>query len=186
VGRDEANRILQERTITGVWRVRCFAPSRKDEVWRYVGTNGKVFRQDLVLDEKGPAQPTPPKRKLAETHASSHGVNLARYKLVDSSSEKHDQRTDHSFVWQDESFRVGEARARISVDILGSSHPASALHQTPRTVAARLSQAAPSRAHSPGRDGRLCFPVDRRISPPSAAVALSSQPLSSLRCWQSS
>jgi membrane protease YdiL (CAAX protease family) len=122
VGRAKANRILEEQTITGVWRVRYFAPSRKDEVWRYVGTNGKVFRQDLVLDEKGPGAnlAAAEARKLAETHAASQGVNLARYKLVDSSSEKHDQRTDHSFVWEDETFRVGEARARISVDILGS------------------------------------------------------------------
>ena len=122
VGRAEADRILRERTIVGVWRIRHFAPSRKNEVSRYVDGAGRVFRQDLVLDEKdpGPALESAEALKIAESHVAGQGVDLKRYKIVDSSSEKRDHRTDHSFVWEDEAFRVGEARARVSVEVLGS------------------------------------------------------------------
>ena len=123
VGREKADRILQERTVTGVWRVRHFAPGRKNEVWSYVDGAGKAFRQDLVLDEKaaGAMLPEAEARQVAEKHvADAQGINLAGYKLVDSSSEKRVARTDHNFVWEDDSFRVGEAKARISVEILGS------------------------------------------------------------------
>jgi hypothetical protein len=122
VGRAEADRVLRDRTITGVWRVRHFAPSRKNEVWRYVNGPGKVFRQDLVLDENDPGGNLTPDeaRKVAEEHVVSQGVNLAAYKLVDTSSEKRAHRTDYSFVWEDDSFRAGEARARVSVEVLGS------------------------------------------------------------------
>lgn len=122
VGRTEANRILERRTITGVWRVRDFQPQRKNEVSRYVNGAGKLFREDLVLDENEPGAnlAADEARRIAEEHVTGQGVSLAHYKLVDSSSEKHDHRTDHSFVWEDEGFRVGEARARVSVEVLGS------------------------------------------------------------------
>ncbi len=122
VGAGEANRIIRERTVTGVWRVRQFTPSQKNEAYRYVDNAGKLFRSDYVLDEKeaGENLRAEAARRLAEAHVAGQGVDLARYKLVDSSTEKRDRRTDHGFVWEDESFRAGEARARISVDLLGS------------------------------------------------------------------
>jgi hypothetical protein len=60
-------------------------------------------------------------RQAAEAYlAARQGIPLDRYRLVDSSSDRKDQRTDHGFVWEDTAFRLGEARARISIDVQGN------------------------------------------------------------------
>src|SRR5512144_2532788 len=59
-------------------------------------------------------------RTIAERYlAGEGGVPVNRYRLADSQSEKKDKRAEHSFVLEDPCFRLGEAKARVSVDVLG-------------------------------------------------------------------
>ncbi|MCC6538083.1 MAG: CPBP family intramembrane metalloprotease, partial [Bryobacterales bacterium] len=123
VGAAEANRILRDRTASAVWRIRTFAPGRKDEVLDYVGAGGKHFRRDLILDEKAPGEGLTPEeaRAVAEKYLTeTQGIRLEQYELADAATEKRDARTDHRFVWEDRTFRAGEARARLSLEVLGN------------------------------------------------------------------
>ncbi|MBM3797311.1 MAG: CPBP family intramembrane metalloprotease, partial [Acidobacteria bacterium] len=123
VGPAEANRILRDRTTTAVWRIRTFAPERKNETLDFVGAGGKHFRRDLILDEKAPGEnlTQAQARALAEKYlVETHAIRLDQYQLADAATEKREARTDHTFVWEDRTFRAGEARARLSLDILGN------------------------------------------------------------------
>jgi hypothetical protein len=122
VGHAEANRILAERTRIGVWRIRHFKPQSKTERYVFADARGRVFRRDLVLEEKAPGAnlDAGQARAAAERYLEQEqGIDPSAYKLVDSSTEKRANRTDHAFVWEDPSFHAGEARARVSVDLLG-------------------------------------------------------------------
>ncbi len=121
-GSRAANQTVRDRTDTGVWMTRYFQPLHKEE-WRvYVDQQGKVSRVDHLLDEKAPGARLSPEqaRRIAELYLSAkQGIPVDRYRLVDSSVDKKDQRTDYSFVWEDSSFHAGEAQARIELDVLG-------------------------------------------------------------------
>ncbi|MBI4873770.1 MAG: CPBP family intramembrane metalloprotease [Acidobacteria bacterium] len=115
-GAEAADRTVAERTLTGLWRTRYFKPLQKEE-WRvFVGPDARVVRVEHVLDEKAPgARLTPDQAR--ERAAGQLGVS--RLRLVEAHEEKRDHRTDHTFVWEDPEFRMGEARARVSAEVLG-------------------------------------------------------------------
>lgn len=121
-GRDAADNTVRERTTTGVWMVRYFQPLKKEE-WRvFVNAEGRAFRADHVLDEKtaGANLSQDEARAIATRYAADvQHVDLSRYRALDAASEKKDRRTDHDFVWEDPSFKIGEAKARISVSVQG-------------------------------------------------------------------
>ena len=121
-GAAEANRIVAERTLHGVWYVRFVRPLEPEE-WRvYVNQTGEAYRIDHVLAETapGPNLESQEARRRAEEHLRERqAVSMERYRLVDSSSSRKPKRTDHHFVWEDPDFRAGEARARISVSVSG-------------------------------------------------------------------
>ncbi|HSB15767.1 MAG TPA: type II CAAX endopeptidase family protein, partial [Bryobacteraceae bacterium] len=121
-GKARANEVVRERTTAGVWTTRYFRPLEKEE-WRVsIDSAGRLVTMDHVLDEKAPGAnlTSSEARTIAERYlAGEGGVPVNRYRLADSQSEKKDKRTDHSFVWEDPNFRLGEAKARVSVDVLG-------------------------------------------------------------------
>lgn len=121
-GDRKANEVVRERTVSGIWTTRYFRPLEKEE-WRVsVNSEGRVAGVDHVLDEKAAgADLNPAKaREIAEKYVTKFaGTPVERYRLADSHSEKRDKRTDHTFVWEDPDFRIGEAKARVSVDVLG-------------------------------------------------------------------
>ena len=122
VGGRRANEIVRERTATGFWFVRCFQPQRKEEWHFYVDQQGRVFSRSHVLDEKAPGASLAAEeaRAIAEAYlAREQGLAIERHRLVDAASEKKERRTDHDFTWEDSSFRAGEAKARVSVDVIG-------------------------------------------------------------------
>jgi hypothetical protein len=118
-----ANATVRDHADTGLWLVRFFQPLRKEE-WRlYLDQQSKVIRIDHLLDEKAPGASLSAEeaRRVAEAYLlQEQGISADRYRLVDSSIDKKDQRTDHTLVWEDSSFRVAEARARLSVAVLGN------------------------------------------------------------------
>lgn len=117
-----ANETVRERAITGVWHVRYFRPLQSEE-WRvYVNQQGRAYRIDHVLDEKAPGanlSQEEARRRAEMWLAREQGIAIERYRLVDSSTEKLERRTDHEFVWEEEGFRAGEATARISLAVVG-------------------------------------------------------------------
>jgi membrane protease YdiL (CAAX protease family) len=117
-----ANETVRDRTITGVWYVRYFRPLQSEE-WRvYVDQQGRAYRMDHILDEKAPGANLPQEeaRRRAEAWlVAEQRIPIERYRLVDSSTEKLERRTDHEFVWEEVGFRAGEATARVSLALVG-------------------------------------------------------------------
>ncbi|MCW5981911.1 MAG: CPBP family intramembrane metalloprotease [Bryobacteraceae bacterium] len=121
-GLKAANEIVRERTISGVWLVRYLRPMESEE-WRvYLDPSGEAYRIDHVLDEKAAGANLDSSEAIAIAGRYLDGVRsapLADYKLVDSHERKFDHRTDHEFVWEHQTFRIGEATARMSVSVVG-------------------------------------------------------------------
>ncbi len=120
-GAHAANEAVRSRTRTGVWVVRFFRPMQKEE-WRVlVDQQARAVRVDHVLDEKAPGAnlSAAEAQRIAEASLLRQGIPINQYRLVDSSIDKKDRRTDHSFVWEDPGFRLGDARARVSLEVQG-------------------------------------------------------------------
>jgi membrane protease YdiL (CAAX protease family) len=121
-GARSANEAVRTRTTTGAWRVRYFQPLKKEEWHVLVGQEKRVLRVEHVLDEKAPGAnltAEDARRVAAEYVEKAQGVRVAEYRAVDASLEKRDARTDHEFVWEDATFRMGEAKARVVAEVLG-------------------------------------------------------------------
>ena len=116
-----ADSAVRNFTFTAVWRTRFFRPLEKEEYRVFLNQRGEVFRIDHLLDEKAPGANLSPDeaRGVAERFLFRQGIPVSRYRLVDSQQEKRDRRTDHTFVWEDPGVAIGEARARVSVEIAG-------------------------------------------------------------------
>jgi len=123
VGSGEAGRLVQKFSPVGVWRVRWFQPGSAEVWYRFADQKGRVFRVDHDVDDMAGGG------HLALEEAAGiagkyireqQGMNPAALTLVDASSEKLDNRTDHTFEWEDPAFKAGEAKARILLVIQGS------------------------------------------------------------------
>ena len=121
-GAAEANRAVSEWRYTGIWWTRYFRPLQKEE-WRvYCDSGGRAYRFDHIVDEKAPGANLDSAGARAAAEAFLRGipgVDLEKLRVVDEKQEKRERRTDHSFVWEDESRRIGEARARLSLTVVG-------------------------------------------------------------------
>jgi Type II CAAX prenyl endopeptidase Rce1-like len=115
-GTAAAQAAVRDHTATGVWRVRFFHAMQKDERRLYIDQQGRIFRSDLILDEKAPGASLPQDQALA---IGQKQLPPGPWTLVDSSQTHRDHRTDYSFVWEDPAFKAGAARARVSIQILG-------------------------------------------------------------------
>src|SRR5262249_16858592 len=77
---------------------------------------------DHVLDEKasGAKPSTEEARRIAENYlAREQGLPVPDYTLVESQQEKRENRVDHSFVWEATQPRVGQAKMRVSLEMVG-------------------------------------------------------------------
>ena len=121
-GPQAANQTVRDCTFTGIWYARYFRPQQSEE-WRvFINQQGRAYRIDHVLDENGSGEnlTTDDALKIAETHLEiEQQQHLEDYQIVDSEQEKLDNRTDHGFVWEDNEFLIGEARARLSISVVG-------------------------------------------------------------------
>jgi hypothetical protein len=122
-GSQAASEAVRKHTATGLWRVRYFQPLRAEEWRAWVNQQGTLEKVDHILDDRAPgARLTPEEaRRLAEGFlAKDQSVRSGELRLVDSASENKDRRTDYSFVWENNTFHLGEARARVSLDVQGA------------------------------------------------------------------
>lgn len=121
VGAAKANQMLEAHLKHAVWRVRFFKPLSPEEWIFLVDQRGAVYRTDHVLDEKAAGAKLTAQEARAKADAAliAQGHRLAYYRLVESHEEKRDNRSDHTYEFEDTRFRVGEAKLRISIAIIG-------------------------------------------------------------------
>ncbi|MBX7258353.1 MAG: CPBP family intramembrane metalloprotease [Candidatus Hydrogenedentes bacterium] len=123
VGLKQLNTITRERFPQLVnWGVRYFRPLEKDEYFVYVLPNGKVgdYFHTRAEEAQGAELGKDDAMRLAAQYARDMGgIDLGSYHLADWSQRKRPARTDHTFVWEDNAFKVGEAPYRTSVSVIG-------------------------------------------------------------------
>ncbi len=108
-----------------VWSVRFFEPGEKEEwtlSWDSADTT--LYRVQHVLPEEAPgADLTQQEAQLiAEQSLDDLGIDVARLKMKDVSSEKLDERRDHWFAWETpegDAARIEDSRLRYDVHIAG-------------------------------------------------------------------
>lgn len=121
-GTRQAIETVRDRTATGIWRTRYFRPQQSEEWLVYVNQQGHVERVDHNLDEKargGQLSAQEARRRVDAYLRQRLGAGTDKYTLVDSQEEKFDARSDHGFIFEDPEFRIGEAKARVSVQLVG-------------------------------------------------------------------
>ncbi len=121
-GARAAEATVGRRTQTGLWRTRYYKPLVKEEWHVWVRQDGGLERIDHLLDEKAPGPRLPvndARARAAEYLRGTQNVEVERQRLVEANEEKRDNRSDHTFVWEDPAFAAGEARARVSVEMVG-------------------------------------------------------------------
>ncbi len=130
IGLDEASRWAREEVPIWSWRIRWFQPNEKEEWSVRVGVDGTVVGLRHLIEEAaaGADLEEDSARAIAESFVQDRGWSLADFELVESSSEKQDNRTDHTFTWEKSGSAVtwqtddpeaGTGSVRLSVTVVG-------------------------------------------------------------------
>ena len=107
------------------WTVRYYRPLEKEEIRVTLDPEtGRVISFHHALPENGTGADIASEdaRKIASTYLSSHGFELSRLELKETTSERRKARRDYTLVWEavpGDSRNVEEARYRVRVEISG-------------------------------------------------------------------
>jgi hypothetical protein len=104
IGLAGANRLYQEKVLSVFWRVRYFRDSQKEEYGVVIRTDGALHSVHHLLDEKAPGAKLTKEEAQARAEAylrDEKKIDLAKWKLVEATSDKRPARTDHTFVWEE-------------------------------------------------------------------------------------
>jgi hypothetical protein len=128
----DINKIYEQRIPGMLWRVRYFRDSEPEEFAITLKPDGSVhaFRHILAESAKGPTITKEEAVAIAEQFLRDQKqIDLSQWKLVDSTSEKRPNRTDHSLTWQQiepldppndqTKDSAAHAYARMDLNILG-------------------------------------------------------------------
>jgi membrane protease YdiL (CAAX protease family) len=99
----DINSIYDHRVPGALWRVRYFRDSQPEEFAITLRPDGSLhaFRHTLPEAAKGPTITKEEALAIAEKYLREQKhLDLTQWKLVDSSSDKKPNRTDHSLTWQ--------------------------------------------------------------------------------------
>jgi hypothetical protein len=100
---DEINKIYEQRVPGALWRVRYFQDSQPEEYAITLKPDGSLhsFRHTLAEAAKGANLTKEGAVAIAEkVLREQKQIGLDQWKLVDSSSDKKPNRTDHTLTWQ--------------------------------------------------------------------------------------
>ena len=129
---EEINKIYAERAPGSLWLVRYFKDSDPEEFAVTLKPDGSVhaFRHTLAEAAKGATLTKEEAITIAEKYLTEQKqIALSQWRLVDASSDKRPNRTDHTLTWQQQepldSQKDGKndptdhAYARLEVQVLG-------------------------------------------------------------------
>jgi membrane protease YdiL (CAAX protease family) len=115
------SRIYGEKVPFAFWAVRYFRDSEKEEYRVILLPDGTLHSVHHELEEKAPGASLPKEEAQARAQAylrDEKKLDLSKWKLAESSSEKRPARTDHTFIWE-ELEGVADAHVRVEVNVLG-------------------------------------------------------------------
>ncbi len=123
LGIAETNRRIQsERLPIWFWQARWFRPEQQEEFHLQLSPLGQVvgFWHTIPEDAPGGNLTQEQARQEAEKYLTQGmGLKLDDWEPVSANSDARPNRTDHTFVWKQRAFRLGESEHRISVSIHG-------------------------------------------------------------------
>jgi membrane protease YdiL (CAAX protease family) len=99
----EINKIYAERVPGALWRVRYFRDSQAEEYVVTLKPDGSLhgFWHTLAEEAKGATLSKEEAVAIAENYLrEKKHIDLSRWKLVESTSDKRPNRTDHTLTWQ--------------------------------------------------------------------------------------
>lgn len=103
------------------WRVRLFRELQQEEFNVYLAPDGRTLGFSHHMAEAAPGES--PDLEQAQAIASDFlrgtGRDLGGYRLLSASALRREARTDHTFTWESEHFRLDQATQRIDVWTLG-------------------------------------------------------------------
>jgi len=121
----DLNRIYETLSVAMVWRTRFYQQLQKEEFRVDVNpTDGRVvaFEHSLPEDAPGADLRAPDARAAAMSFLDDQHLDLSRFELQQTQSEKLDRRRDTTLVWQalaSTPGAVGESRLRVLVSVIG-------------------------------------------------------------------
>jgi membrane protease YdiL (CAAX protease family) len=105
------------------WELRWFKAGEKEEYRLNVTPRGKIvgFLKLLPEEEEGENLSQQQAKTFAiNTLKELHPIDISQWELIEESSEKLPNRTDHHFVWENRNETFGpDGRMRIEVDVAG-------------------------------------------------------------------
>jgi Type II CAAX prenyl endopeptidase Rce1-like len=103
------------------WHTRYFIPYQKEAYRVRILPDGTVFSHSHALPEDAPGAnlSLEDAQALAEEHLRSRGINLDDYTLVSHNTNKRENRTDHTFRWEDQTEAIGDGHWRIYLQVTG-------------------------------------------------------------------
>jgi ribosomal protein S18 acetylase RimI-like enzyme len=124
LGIPKTNQLIRETGIPiWYWRARWFRPLQKEEYRVYLSPGGEVvaLSHTLLEDALGESLSQEQALALAQDYLSEdRGWDLAAWEEVSASSEdRPGGRTDHTFVWKQRAWDVGESELRLAMTVQG-------------------------------------------------------------------
>lgn len=119
----KVNELANKQIPVWYWEIRWFKPLTKKEYVVCIEPSGKIKRVfcQLEEDDKGENLSLAKASLIANQFLDRQGIDLSAYKLIQSSTQKQKNRTDHSFIWERKGFKLKEATFKITIGILGNT-----------------------------------------------------------------
>jgi membrane protease YdiL (CAAX protease family) len=122
---ERLNKLYSEESKGSRWGVRFYKPLQKEEFSVFVNPRDLSivsFARTLEEDAEGANIHQDSALVIASDFAAKQNIDIQNMVLKDASSNKRDNRTDHTFVWEageNDERNINELKYRLSVSILG-------------------------------------------------------------------
>jgi len=122
LGLEQAQGVYAHPVRLWRWDHRWFVPHEKEELRCAVTTDGHVVRYEHVLPEEaaGPGLDVGSARRIAEEFAATRvGVAWSAYEYVEGAAAQLPKRTDHTFTWKRQDFKLADSSCRLRLRVGG-------------------------------------------------------------------
>jgi membrane protease YdiL (CAAX protease family) len=123
-GIPKLEQLTQEGLNVWYWSVRWFKPQQHEEFGASLDPQGRIVGFSHTIEEEKaiPSLDKEAARQVAEAFLKKFITQHPWEKLhqVSDSSEERPHRTDYSFIWERDDFRLGEAPYRLEVTVKGN------------------------------------------------------------------
>lgn len=121
-GFDKVKETFPSKLKTSYWSIRFFKPLEKEEYAIDILPGGEVDQIFHTVDEKASGANLNQEEAIdiAQNYlVTSKNYVMANYTLIENKTEKRDNRTDHTLIFEEKDNKIGEATFRTTVVVQG-------------------------------------------------------------------